>query len=104
MLWFKSPFRLDITSRRDGNTGCVQKAININDFSEYVDQLKQYLFSYARIISIIRIFGLFLKEINIPIEKLQVSGPGLVLITIPTCILTMVYPNLWMDIFFFTLI
>lgn len=48
--------------------------------------------------------GYFSKKYDIPMEELQVQGPGLVFITIPACISTMMYPNLWVMIFFFTLI
>lgn len=48
--------------------------------------------------------GHYCHKYDTSIEQLEIAGPGLVFITIPACLSTMIYPNLWLFVFFVTLI
>ena len=48
--------------------------------------------------------GYYCKKFNLDINSLQISGPGLIFITLPACLSTMIYPTMWIFLFFVTLI
>ena len=48
--------------------------------------------------------GYFCDKYSLDIGHLEISGPGLVFITMPACLSTMIYPTFWILLFFCTLI
>ena len=48
--------------------------------------------------------GYYCKKYSLDINTLEISGPGLIFITLPACLSTMVYPTMWIFLFFLTLI
>ena len=48
--------------------------------------------------------GYFCTKYDLEIQNLQIAGPGLLFITFPACLSTMIWPNLWVTLFFFTMV
>lgn len=48
--------------------------------------------------------GYFCQKYGLKLEDLEVSGPGLLFITMPACLSTMFWPTLWVLLFFVTMV
>ena len=48
--------------------------------------------------------GYFCKKYDMEITNLEISGPGLLFITMPACLSTMYLPRVWMVLFFVSMI
>lgn len=48
--------------------------------------------------------GYYSQTVGLEIAKLDISGPALIFITYPACLSTMPWPNLWLFLFFLTLL
>ena len=48
--------------------------------------------------------GYFCEKYSLKIEHLEISGPGLLFITMPACLSTMFWPALWVVLFFVTMV
>lgn len=48
--------------------------------------------------------GYFCQKYDLKIDELEISGPGLLFITMPACLSTMFYPQMWVLLFFLTML
>ena len=48
--------------------------------------------------------GYFCQKYGLKLESLEISGPGLLFITMPACLSTMFLPTLWILLFFITMV
>lgn len=90
--------------------GCMITFASFRDVKEKIvlpTRLIPVINSLTGILASLIIFGYlgyFCEKYGLEIQNLPIAGPGLLFITFPACLSTMIWPNLWVVLFFFTMI